>query len=275
MSNINAFAQQVNITAKFNADLHNLLEAMGKADVRVMPAGSAVNVYKEGTVNASATAANPGALIDLDGAVPVLDHTVSLTWSKKREIAPYETIQAQGYDVCVGGTADTLVKRSASVVRTALCTAIKSGTGTATQGATFQAAVANAVAALMNGTADEAGEPIVFCSPTAWAGYAGSASIQMQSAMGIRYVENFMGIATLMILPGLEDAKVYATIEENVNLCAAAIGSIANVMTDADGVIGISIEEKPENAGVQVCVYNGVSAFLNVLAKCYKANIGA
>lgn len=274
MSDINAFAQQVNVTAKFTADLHNLLEAMGKADVRIMPAGSAVNVYKEGTVE-STTPAAAGALIPVDGAVPVLDHTVTLTWNKKREIAPYETIQAQGYDVCVGGTADTLLKRSAATVRTAMCNAIKSGIGSATQGATFQAAVANAIAALMDGTADESGEPIVFCSPTAWAGYAGSASIQMQSAMGIRYVENFMGVATLMILPGLEDAKVYATTVENVNLCAAAIGSIADVVTDADGVIGISIVDKPENAGVQVCVYNGVSAFLNVTAKCYKAAIGA
>lgn len=275
MANINAFAQQVEVTNKFTADLHNLLEVMGKSDVRVMPAGSAVSVYKEGT-QASVSAAAKGALIPVDGAVPVLDHVVSLTWDKRRDVAPYEDIQAQGYDVCVGGTADTLLKRSAATVRAKLCTAIKGGTGTATKGATFQAAVANAIAALIEGTADESGEPIVFCSAATWAGWAGSASITMQEAMGLRYVENFMGIANLIILPGLNDAThVYATTEENINLCAASIGSIANVMTDADGVIGVSIEEAPEYAGVQVCVYNGVSAFLNINSKCFKAEIGA
>lgn len=274
MSSINALAQQVNVTAKFEADLHNLMEAMGKADVRVMPAGSAVNIYAEGT-QASTTPAAAGALIDLDGALPVLDHTVTLTWNKRREIAPYESIQTMGYDVAVGGTADTLVKRSGGVVRTALCNAIKGGTATATQGATVQAAVANAIAKVMDVCADESGEPIVFMAPSVWAAYAGTAAITVQSAMGIRYVENFMGVATCMILPGLEANKVYATTVENINLCAASIGTIADVQTDAMGVLGISITEKPENAGIQVCVYNGVSAFLNIQNRCAVAEIGA
>lgn len=268
MASENQILETVNTIAKFQADLHNLLEVMGKSDVVVMPAGSAVNVYKEGT-KANTTAAAKGAEIPLDGAVPVLDHAVTLTWDKKREIASYEDIQVQGYDACVGGTADTLLKRSAATVRTAICNAIKSGSTTVS--GTYnsvQAAAAAAVAKLIDVTADEAGETIFFMNPATFAAYAAVAHITTQTAYGMQYLQGFLGMGNAVVLPGLADNKIYATTCENINLCAASIGSIANVMTDANGVLGISIVEKPENAGVQVCVYNGVSAFLNITNRC-------
>ena len=274
MSSINAEAQQNNAVAKFETDFSKLLEAMGKDNPVIMPNGSAVNIYKEGT-EASVNAAAEGALIGDSKLTPVLDKTVSLTWSKKLSYAPFEKIQVQGYDVCVGGTIDKLLKIGAGIIRTSLCDAIKAGTTTATAGATVQAAAANAVAKLMEKTADEYGTPIFFMSPATFAKYAGSANITPQEAYGLHYLAGFLGIGNAIVLYGLADDKVYATTVENINLYAAQVGSIEGMTTDCNGAVAFGVQTARDHASEECVMYFGIQAFLNILDRCCVSSVNA
>lgn len=279
MSSINATAQQINAVAKFETDFAKLQEIFGSAII--LPNGSAVNVYAEGT-EASIQAAAEGALIADSAVTPVLDKTVSLTWTKKLSYAPYEKIQVQGYDVCVGGTIDKLLKMGAGVIRTSLCNAIKSGTtvkesngSTALAGATVQAAAAKAVARLMEMTADEAGTPIFFMSPMTFAAYAAAANITTQEAYGLQYLRGFLGMGDAVVVPGLEDNKVYATTVENINLYGAQVGDLAGMNTDCDGVVAFGVQAARDHASEECTMFFGIQAFLNILDRCCIATVGA
>lgn len=279
MSSINATAQQVNAVAKFEADFTKLQEIFGNAVL--MPNGSAVNIYAEGT-EATIQAAAKGALIADSAVTPVLDKTVSLTWTKKLSYAPFEDIQVQGYDVAVGGTIDKLLKMGAGVIRVSLCNAIKSGTTTKESngstnlaGATVQAAAAKAVARLMEKTADEAGTPIFFMSPMTFAAYAAAANLTTQEAYGLQYLRGFLGIGDAVVVPGLEDNKVYATTVENINLYGAHVGNIAGMSTDCDGVVAFGVQTARDHASEECTMFFGVQAFLNILDRCCIATVGA
>lgn len=274
MPSIKAVAQQVNAVAKFEADLHALMEVLNVADVTKVKDGGSVKVYLEKTPD-TVTYVEGQEIPNCD-AVPTAGDPVVLTWTPMRSLATYQKIQDRGFDVAVGGSADTLRKTMGANFRTSLCTAINAGTATATQGATVQQAAANATAKLMELTAEEAGTPIVLLSPMTWAAYAGSANISTQNAFGLTYVRGFLGVDLAIILPGLTDNVVYATTAENINFVAADIAAISEEMqVDESGVFGICIKDEPAKHGYDVITSGGIKAFLHVLGRCVKVTVGA
>ena len=274
MAYINAKTQQINAVAKFNADLHSLMEVLGVSDVTKVAEGGSVITYAEATP-ASVTYTE-GAEIPNSNVTPADGTAHVLTWKPLRSLATYQQIQKKGFDVAVGGSADKLRKMIGAEFRTALCTAVKGGTGTATAGATVQQAAANATAKLMEVTADEAGTPVLLLSPMTWAAYAGAANISTQTAFGLSYVKGFLGVELAIILPGLDDNKVYATAAENINFVCADVANISEEMqSDESGVFGIIIKDEPAKNGYDIVVSGGMAAFLNVAAKCVKVNVGA
>lgn len=274
MSSINVVAQQVNAVAKFNTDLHALMEVLNVADVRKVRDGGSVMVYAE--KEPETVTYVEGQEIPNSDVTPVAGDPQIITWTPKRSLATYQKIQSETFDVAVGGTADKLRKMIGAGFRTSLCTAINTGTGTATQAATVQQAAANATAKLMEVTAEEAGTPIILLSPMTWAAYAGAANISTQTAFGLNYVKGFLGVELAIILPGLTDNVVYATTAENINFVCADIAAIsAEMQTDESGVFGIVIKDEPAKHGYDVVVSGGMKAFLNVLARCIKCTVGA
>lgn len=283
MPTINALSNQVNTVAAFEADLSKLLEVMGKSRVTTLANGAAYVTYQVGGTVGNGTAAE-GTEIPLSGLTIDSGTAHVLAWKKYRDTVGIESIQSKGYDVAVGGKLNKLLQAAIAGIRKDICAAIKTGSttklsdgSTALKGATFQAAAAKAGARLAEVAADEACTPVFFASPMTAADYLGSASITTQTAFGLQYVEGFMGMGTLVVLPGLADASVYATAQENIEIVTAEVQSLPDLeMTvDASGCIGVHVGGKASSLAEEIVIASGLTAFLNVADHCCIATVGA
>lgn len=272
---IDAQAQNINFVTKFESDLHNLLAMLGKADVQVMAPGTALKIYKDGGSIGTGTAAE-GAEVPAGTAKMTLDSTVILEYKKYRNVVGIESIGSMGYDVAVGGVAETMLRQTQKGVRTDIIAGVKLGTGS-TSGATFQPAIANCWAELTAKCEDEAVTPVYFCHPTTAAAYLGSANVTMQTAFGLSYIQNFIGLGTLIVDSNCETGKIYGTASENLVVAAANLAAIPDMeyQTDASGIIGINTGSKYSHAGIEINVACGLKVVPQFLDRIIVATVGA
>lgn len=270
-----ALAQTLNMSTKFANDLHNLLAVMGKSDVKIVAPGAAVNIYKTSAGSTVSDVAEGAEIANLN-IKPVVDKTVELTYKKFRNLCGIESIGKYGYDVAVGMTSDEVLRRMQKYIRNTIYAGIATGTGTAT-GATFQAAVANAWAKVQEAFEDEAFTPVFFAHPTTAAAYLGTANITVQTAFGLSYIENFMGLGNLIIDSNVAAGKVIGTAAENIDLIACDMNAIGGLemTTSEDGVAGFHIGEAYDHASVETVAYSGIEAFPVYLDRVCIATISA
>lgn len=266
----NALAQSVNLVTKFESDLHNLLALLGKTDVVKVAPGTAFTVYETtGSLSAAAVAEN--AEIPNSGYVTGSGVVKTVTYKKYRNLTSIEKIGSVGYDLAVGKTNDAMLRDVQKGIRTSITTAVKAAGSTSitTSTNTFQARVAKAVGKLVELFEDEACTPIAFVNPSDAFDYLATASITVQTMFGISYIENFLGIATVILDSGITSGHVYATAAENINLVAAACDAIPglDMVTDETGIIAVNTGAKYENGAIQTVVYSGINVFPSILTR--------
>jgi hypothetical protein len=141
------------------------------------------------------------------------------------------------------------------------------GTGTGeASGATLQAALADAWGNLSVLWEDDAIEAVYFLNPMDVAAYLGTAQITMQTAFGMNYVEDFLGLGTVFLNSSVPQGKFYATAKENiimyfVNVASGEIARAFNLTTDETGYIGIHEYADNDTARVMDLVMSGVTFF--------------
>jgi len=272
---IQAKAQDINFVAKFESDLHNLLNVLGKTDVEVVAPGTAYKIYKvSGTASASAVAEK--ALIPDSGIAMGNATVVELAYNKYRNLVGIESIGKKGYDVAVGGANTALLKDVQKAIRASIFTALADGTGTAT-GTSFQAAVAAAAAQLEIKFEDEAFTSVLFANPADAYGYLGSHNVTLENQFGLSYLANFMGIGNVVIDSHVPSGTIYGTASENLAVIAASIASIPGMelTTDQSGIIAVHNGAKYENAALETVAYCGLAVQPAYLDRIIKATISA
>lgn len=270
-----AKAQNINIVNKFESNLKELLAVLGKSDVNVMAPGTAMNIYKSaGTLESGTVAEN--AVIPVSAVKMELEKTVELTYEKYRKLTGIESIGKLGYDVAVAGSNNAMLRDIQAAVRKTIFTGIATGTGSAT-GTTFQAAIANAWGAVTKAFEGDAATPVFFANPMDVAGYLGTANIITQSAFGMNYVKDFMGLGNVLIDSNVTEGQVWGTACENIDVVAANIAGIAglDMTTDRSGIIAVHNGAKYETAGIETVAYCGLAAFPVFLDRVVKATISA
>lgn len=273
---VQAKAQSVNMVTKFESDLHNLLAVLGQSDVQVLAPGTAFNVYKtSGTLSTDAVAEK--AEIPDSGITAALDHTVEVTYGKYRNLTGIETIGKLGYDVAVGMTGDKMLREIEAKTRQTLFTAIATGTGTGTAGATFQAATANCWAAVDAAMEDEAGDMLFFVNPTDAASYLGTANVGLATAWGMSYIQNFLGLGTVIVDSKVTAGTIYGTVKQNLTVVAADTGAIPGMelVRDQTGIIGVHTDAAYRNAAIETVAYTGLAVEPAFLDRIVKVTIGA
>lgn len=270
-----AIAQNVNIVNKFESSLAELLAVLGKSDVQVMAPGTAMNIYKSAGTLESGTVAENGE-IPASAIAMALEKTVALTYSKYRKLTSIEKIGQLGYDVAVAGSNTEMLKQIQGAVRATIYAGIATGTGTAT-GATFQAAIANAWGEVTEAFEGDAATPVFFANPMDVAGYLGTAAVTTQTAFGMNYIKDFMGLGNVIIDSNVPAGTVYGTACENIDIVAANIAAIPGMEmhSDRSGIIGIHNGAKYENGAIQTVAYCGLSVFPVFLDRVVKATISA
>lgn len=185
--------------------------------------------------------------------------------NKWRKATTAEAILKGGYDQAVGATTDKMLRDIQKSIRANMFTFMATGTGTAS-GSGLQAALANAWGKLAVLFEDDAVETVYFLNPMDVSEYLGTAQVSMQTAFGMNYIEDFLGLGTVFLNSNVPEGKFYATAKENivmyyVNVAAGDIKSAFNLTTDETGYIGINEYADNDTARVLDLVMSGVTFF--------------
>ena len=185
--------------------------------------------------------------------------------NKWRKGTTAEAILKGGYDQAVGATTDKMVKDIQKGIRSDLFTFMATGSGTAT-GSGLQAALANAWGKLAVLFDDDAVESAYFLNPMDVADYLGSAQVTMQTAFGMTYIENFLGLGDVFLNSNVPEGKFYATAKENivmyyVNVATSELARAFGLTTDETGYIGINEYPDKDTARVMDLVMSGITFF--------------
>lgn len=268
-----AGAASIDFAASYATDYSNLKQVLNAANWQVLPVGTALQTR---AVSATLQDGNVNEAAEITASTFTRATTLTpLTYKKYRALVGFETIQSAGLPAVAHEDAVLRAKIQGDLKGIFAAALTQTGT-TAVTGTDFQKACANAWAALNTARDGYASTPVFFCAPTTAAGYLGSANITMQTAFGLSYITNFLGMGTLIVVPGLTDAKVYATAQENLVIASADVQGIgAGFVTDESGIVAVKHAPKDENAAMQIVVIGGAKVVPEFLSHIIVATISA
>lgn len=273
-----AKVRSIDFNYQFTGNLDKLMEALGTTRKIAVQEGTALKAIKvTGTLENGAVA--EGELIPLSHYQTEEIAVGEAKLNKWRKSTTAEAILKGGYDQAVGQTTDKMVKDIQKDIRNSFFTFMAKGTATAT-GETLQPALANAWGKLQTLWEDDAVETVYFLNPLDVSAYLGTAQITTQTAFGMNYVENFLGLGTVFLNSNVPQGKFYATAKENVVMYYINVGSgdIANsfsLTTDETGYIGINEYADKDHACVNDLVMSGVTFFPERIDGIVVGTIGA
>ena len=269
-------AREIEFVTLFGESVNKLVEALGVTRKVPKQAGYTLKAYKAtGTLQDGAVA--EGDLIPLSKYQTQAVSYAEIVLKKWRKATSAEAIIEKGYDQAVQMTTDRMLKDVQKGIRTDFFTFLATGTGTAT-GATFQAALAQAWGKLQVLFEDDSIEAIYFMNPLDVADYLATAQITTQTAFGMTYVENFLGLGTVIFDSKVPQGKIYATAKDNIVLYyvpvnGADLGNAFSFTADQTGLIGIHEEADYKHMTAEDTVMSGVVLFAERLDGIVKSTI--
>lgn len=259
-----ARAREIEFTYNFSENVRKLMEALGVTRKIAKQAGTVLKAYKAvGTLENGEVA--EGEVIPLSKYATEPVSFGEITLKKWRKATSAEAIVERGYDQAVEMTTDRMLRDVQKAIRADLFTYLGEGTGEAS-GANFQAVLAQAWGQLQVKYEDDAIEAVYFVNPLDIADYLAEASISTQTAFGMTYVEDFLGLGTVIMNASVPKGKVYATAKENIVLYyipvnGADLGEAFDFTTDETGYIGIHETPDYTNMTASDTVVNGMVFF--------------
>lgn len=259
-----AYAREVEFAFKFNGGIRKLLEVIGTTRIIPKVAGTVLKAYKAtGTLQDGNVA--EGELIPLSKYVTEPVTLAEIVLKKWRKQTTAEAIIEKGRDQAVLQTNDAMLKDVQKGIRSDFFSFLATGTGVAT-GATFQATLAQAWGQLQVLFEDDDIDAVYFMNPLDVADYLATANISLQTAFGMTYVKDFLGLGTVIFNSGVPKGKIYATAAENVVLYyiptnSGDMGETFDFVTDETGFIGINETPDHDHMTVKNTVASGVVLF--------------
>ena len=275
-------AREVDFVARFTHNsLNKLIEVLGVTRKIPMMEGTTMYVYAtSGTLQSGAVA--EGDIIPLSQYATTKTAVGEITLKKWRKAVSAEAIKKSGYEAAVRDTDRALLRDVQKGIRTDFFTLLN-GTitgSTAASGVGLQDALANAWGKLQIKFEDDAAEAVYFVNPTDAAAYLGAANISVQTAFGLNYIEDFLGLGTVILTSQVTAGTFVATAKENLVMYYLTMnGDIANAFdmtADELGYIGIkSGYQNEERAQIESLVMDGIQFFVEYAAGVIKGTISA
>lgn len=273
-----ARVREQEFTYMFQDNLRKLNELLGVTRLIPKQAGAVLKAYKAtGTLGNGDVA--EGETIPLSKYKTEAVNFGEVTLNKWRKATSAEAIVERGYDQAVTMTTDKMLNDIQKEIRKKFATFLATGTGSA-EGDGFQAALANAWGKLQVLFEDTSISSVYLMNPMDVAGYLGTANITMQTAFGMSYIENFLGLGTVILLSDVPSGKIYATAKENIvgyyiPVNGADLGEAFSFTSDETGFIGIHEEPDYSNMTATDTVVSGVVLFAERLDGVVIATINA
>ena len=275
-------AREIDFVQQFQHNsLAKLLEVLGVARRIAMMEGTTLYYYKTtGELQDGNVAEGnviPLSLYETE-KIPIGE----ITLKKWRKATSAEAIKKSGYAAAVRDT-DTALLRDVQVsVRKSLFDYLNEAIigSTPVAGNGLQAALAAAWGQLQAKFEDDTAEPVFFLNPLDVSDYLATATITMQTAFGMNYVENFLGLGTVIISSRITKGTFLATAKQNIILYYLTmngdIASAFNLTADQTGLIGISSgEANKERAQVESLVMSGIQLLVEYAEGVVQGVIGS
>lgn len=259
-----ARAREIEFVEMFGYSIKKLMEALGVTRKIPKTAGTVLKTYKAtGTLESGEVA--EGDIIPLSKykVDPVSYKEIVL--KKWRKATSAEAIVERGYDQAVEMTTDAMLRDAQKDVRKDFFEFLKTGTGVAT-GVGLQATLAQAWGQLQVKFEDDEIDAVYFVNPLDAADYLATAAISTQTAFGMSYVENFLGLGTVIFNSSVPKGKIYATAKQNIVLYyipvnGADLDKAFDFTSDATGLIGIHEEPDYTRMTAMDIVTSGLTLF--------------
>ena len=273
-----AKVRDVDFTERFVADIGTLMKMLGVTRKIEKRAGETLKVYKvTGTLESGVVA--EGEVIPLSKYSTTYAPIGEATLKKWRKQTTAEAISSKGYGQAVNDTNNKMLKDIQKGIRSQFVTFLGTGTATAT-GAGLQAAMAQIWGKMQVLYEDTAVQTVYFMNPLDVADYLGNAQISTQTAFGMTYIENFLGMGSAILASDIPKGKIYATAAENIVLyyipvTSSDMAQAFNLTSDETGLIGIHTDAVYNNLTAETVAASGVGLFAENLGGIIVGTISA
>ena len=263
-----AKVRDVDFTERFSKGIDTLMAMLGVTRKQEKRAGEVLKVYKAtGTLESGVVA--EGEVIPLSKYQTTYEAIGEAVLNKWRKVTTAEAISSKGYGQAVNDTNDKMLKDIQKGVRTSFVNFLATGTGTAA-GVGLQATLAQAWGQLQVLFEDTSVQSVYFMNPLDVADYLGGAQISTQTAFGMSYIENFLGLGTVILASDVPKGKLYATAAENIVLyyipvTSADMAQAFDLTSDATGLIGIHTGPTYDKLSAETVATSGVGLFAEKL----------
>ena len=276
-----AKAREIDFVQQFtHKSLAKLIEVLGVTRKIPMMEGTTMYVYTTTGALANNGAVPEGEIIPLSRYATTKTPVGEITLKKWRKAASAEAIKKSGYEAAVVETDAALLKDVQGAVRSDFFSLLTGSiTGSMSMvGNGLQAALAEAWGRLQVLFEDDAAEAVYFLNPLDVAEYLGGAQVTMQTVFGMNYIENFLGLGTVIMASGITRGTFVATAKENIIMYYLTMnGDIAQAFSltaDETGYIGIkSGYQNEERAQIESLVMDGIQFFVEYAGGVIKGNI--
>lgn len=255
-------SREVDFAERFGGSiLPKLIEALGVTRKEPMMEGTSLYVYK--TVGTLQDGLVPeGEIIPLSQYERTKKQIGEITLKKWRKATTAEAIKKSGYNEAVNETDKKMLSDIQSGIRGDFFGFLKSISGTVVGASTLQAVIAKTWGNLQILFENDAVETVHFINPLTIADYLASASITMQTAFGMNYIEDFLGMGTVIMTSQIPVGQVYSTAKENIIMYYLTMnGEVANAFNltaDESGYIGVHASQTDNRAQLELLAMSGI-----------------
>ena len=258
-----AKVREVDFVEQFGHNiLPKLIEALGVTRKIAMMEGTTMYYYKTtGTLQSGSVP--EGEVIPLSQYQRDKYPIGEITLKKWRKASTAEAIKKSGYEEAVNETDKKLLNDVQKGIRTDFFNFLTGLDAEVVGASTLQAVLAKTWGRLQVLFEDDAVSTVHFINPMTIADYLGTATITVQTAFGMNYIEDFLGLGTVIMNSNIPVGQVYSTAKDNIILYYLTMnGDIArafNLTADQTGYIGIkSGYATEERAQIESLVMSGI-----------------
>lgn len=271
-------AISVDCVSRINGNIDELRQVLGITEMEAMASGTTIKVWKMEQVNTPDQVAE-GETINLTKVERKLAKTIELILKKYRRNTTAEAIQKVGREIAINKTDEKLISGIQKEIKADFYGVLATGTGEAA-GTTLQSTLSATWGAIKKVHEDEDATPIYFVSSDDVAEYLGTAQVTMQQAFGMSYIQDFLGLGTVVVSPALAKGKVIGTAKENLHgaYIPANSGDVARTFgltSDSTGLVGMTHQAVSGNATVDTLVMSGVVFYPEFLDKVIVGTISS
>lgn len=265
-----AKVRELDFAQLFGENITNLIKLLGITRKIPVQAGTVLKVQKvTGTLESGAVP--EGEIIPLSQYATTWTPIGEMTLKKWRKATTAEAILKGGYDQAVNDTNAKLIRDIQKGIRSDFITYLGLGTGTAS-GTDLQSALAEAWGQLQVKFEDDDIQAVYIMNPLDIADYLKTAQISTQTAFGFTYVENFLGLGTVIMTAQVTKGTFYATASQNIVAYyidargADGLGEAFDFTTDSEtGFVGVHEEGNYERLQSETVAIAGVDIFAEVV----------